>query len=564
MRKLCNDKDLKFVIYARKSTEGEDRQMASLPDQLRIARGIAKQNGYKVVETFEEAASASKVNNRPQFNEMIRMIKTGKVNGIICWQTNRLARNALENGVVQQLLIDGKIQLIHTNDRIYRPEDNALVFSVEASMAAQYSRDLSINVTRGVHSKNRRGGCTGVAPVGYLNSRDKNNLPTVIPDPKRFSVIKRIFELYLTGNYSVPELLEVLNHDYHFRTHQRKQRGGRPLTIGGLHSVLSNPFYMGKVRDFENPNQFNQGDWEPMITEEQFWRVQRIKSKYANDHNLRPKTLVDSKRYALKGVLHCASCDCTVIGELHNRPLADGTTSRHMYYRCTRKSTNRKCSIKGGISEEEAFKQIDALLDKYTLNPLLYEWAMEILEKIRDRELLQRYDVAKTQNASLDDYEKQLHELVTMRTRGLISDELFEKESKQFEKMIEDVKQANRDTEERTRNWYEVIGKTLNNLKSPKDKFHVTEDVGERRAILLSIGPKAVLNEKRNERGDLTGKIIEIKPYKWVQFMTENGRKIEHDFLAGGLTTKSPPKQGGNLIERSPYKLWSGLADSNC
>ncbi len=564
MKRFVNDnKNLKFVIYARKSTEGEDRQMASLPDQLNTAEDIAKQYGYKVVKTFKESGSASKVNNRPQFNEMVKMIKAGKANAIICWKINRLARNMKEGGVIHQLLIDGKIQVIHTKERIYRPEDNALVFAVEASIAAQYSRDLSLDVTRGIHSKNRNGGCTGVAPIGYLNTRDDDNKPNISPDPERFSVIKRIFELCLSGNYSVPELLDILNNDYHLLTRKTKKKGGRPLTIGGLHGVLSNPFYMGKVRDFENPSQFNQGSWEPMITEDQFWRVQRIVSQYAKNHNLRPKTLVESRRYELKGMLSCASCNCAVIGELHDRPLADGTTSHHLYYRCTRKSTTRKCTIKGGISEEEAFRQIDALLDKYTLNPLLYEWAMEILDKIRDRELLQRYDVAKTQNATIDDYEKQLHELVTMRTRGIISDELFEKEAKQYEKMIEDVKQAHRDTEERNRNWYEVIGKTLNTLKSPKEKFHIAENVGERRAILLAIGPKAVLNEKRNERGDLTDKIIEIKPYKWVQYMTENGRKIENDFLAGDLTTKSPPKQGENSGKTSPYKLWSGRPDSN-
>lgn len=111
-------------------------QSASLDDQMDVAERIVKQNGYKVVKRFREKASASKHGNRPQFGQMIKMIEQGKANGIICWQANRLARNPGESGLVQQLLLDGKIQMIHTNDRIYYPWDNVLIFGVEAGMAA--------------------------------------------------------------------------------------------------------------------------------------------------------------------------------------------------------------------------------------------------------------------------------------------------------------------------------------------------------------------------------------------------------------------------------------------
>lgn len=285
-----NPKDLKFIIYARKSTEGEDRQMASLPDQLDIAKQIVAKNKYKVVKTFQEAASASKCDNRPKFDQMVRMIEQGKANGIICWQTNRLARNPKENGIIQQLLIEGKLKLIHTNDRVYRPEDNAIVFGVEASMAAQYSIDLSKNVTRGMRSKNKHGHCVGVAPQGYLNRRDENNQPTIEIDPNRFYILQRMFKLYLTGNYSVPDLVGILNDEYHFTTLKRKKSGGKPLTVAGFYRMLGNPFYMGKVRDIEDKNILHQGAWQPMITEDEYWRIQRLKASM-------PKTTIFGQRH---------------------------------------------------------------------------------------------------------------------------------------------------------------------------------------------------------------------------------------------------------------------------
>lgn len=208
---------------------------------------------------------------------MVRMIEQGKANGIICWQTNRLARNPKENGIVQQLLIEGRLKLIHTNGRVYRPEDNAIVFGVEASMAAQYPIGLSKNITRGIRSKNKHGHCTFVAAQGYINKQGDDHQPAIEIDPDCFYTLQRIFKLYLTGNYSVPDLLSILNDDYHFTAlRHKKKRGSKPLALGGLHGILENPFYMGKVRDMEdrkNSAKFHQGAWQPMITEDEYWRV---------------------------------------------------------------------------------------------------------------------------------------------------------------------------------------------------------------------------------------------------------------------------------------------------
>ena len=112
-RKIQPEK-LKFVVYTRKSTEGAERQVASIPDQKNYANKVVKENHYKVVARFEESASASKVNNRPEFNKMIKLIESGGANAIVCWHTNRLSRNPQENGLIQQMLLDGKIKMIHT------------------------------------------------------------------------------------------------------------------------------------------------------------------------------------------------------------------------------------------------------------------------------------------------------------------------------------------------------------------------------------------------------------------------------------------------------------------
>lgn len=212
---MIKSNTIKFAIYARKSTEGDDRQMASIQDQVDIANKIAERENLRVIKIYKEKGSAHKVNNRPIFNEMVQQIQTGKISGIICWQTNRLARNPQESGLIQQLLVDGKLKVIYINDKIYYPEDNVLMLGVEAGMSAQYSIDLSKNVKRGLNSKNKAGGCNSLAPQGYLNVQDEENgSRSVAIDPQRFELIQKAFRLYLTGNYSVPEIVSIMNNDW--------------------------------------------------------------------------------------------------------------------------------------------------------------------------------------------------------------------------------------------------------------------------------------------------------------------------------------------------------------
>ena len=179
----------------------------------------------------------------------------------------------------------------------------------------------------------------------------------------------------------------------------------------------------------------------------------------------------------------------------------------------------------------------------------------------------------------MDDCEKQLHELVNMRTRGIIDDELFTRKSKHIQGLMDDIKRSVEDNEERHRKWYEIIGKTLNTLTSPKEKFDLAEDIGERRAVLLSIGPKATLRQVNIDELEnpivvpqkstkaLTTKLIEVEPYKWIQVIDEGKRQIEQELfknsLSGALTKNSPILQGSNSLKSHLYKLWSGRLDSN-
>ena len=562
-RKIQPEK-LKFIVYVRKSTEGAERQVASLKDQKDYANKVVKDNKYKVIARFEESASASKVNNRPEFNKMIKMIGDGEANAIVCWHTNRLSRNPQENGLIQQMLLDGKIKMIHTHDAIHKQGDSIIPLGVEASLNAEYSKKLSEDVTRGILSKNKRGEFNSVAPQGYLNDRDRlTKRPIIVKDPVRFPLIKKMFELYITGKYTVPELLDILNNKWGYRTVRRLKSGGTPLRLASLHNILENPFYMGKIRDMEDPSILRDGAWEPMITEEQYYRIQRMKHKYAIVHNLKPKVKVNTENFQLKGLMVCGCCGCSIVAEAHDRKLRNGKINRHIYYKCTHKSPTRKCTVKGGISEEEAFRQIYEMLDKYTIHPVLYEWSMQILERLHKQEIEERYDIANMQHSTLKNLEEARSKLLDMSLNGMIQGDVYMAKDEELQKKIEKVKQVNKDAQERDKNWYEIVGRALKTLNGAKGQMQSAMEVGERRAILQSIGPAAKLVEREvgtEPNGEvLTAKIIEIEPYPWLDFIEKSSKKLAPE-LRKVLNSEL---QGRNDEKSALYKIWWFRLDLN-
>ena len=261
---------IKYFIYARKSSESEDRQVQSIDDQVNRLKKFSSDFNLDIKKTYTEAKSAKKPSNRPLFDEMLQRIENGEAGGILCWQINRLSRNPIDSGKLSWLLQRGVLKSIQTIDRQYLPEDNVLIFSVESGVANQYILDLSKNTKRGMLSKLEKGWQTGVAPLGYLN--DKEN-KTIIKDPERFNLVRKMWDLMLTGNYTPPKILDIANKEWGFRTRKFKRIGGNELSRSGIYKIFTSLFYAGTI---ENSGLQYEGQHERMITLEEYDRVQML------------------------------------------------------------------------------------------------------------------------------------------------------------------------------------------------------------------------------------------------------------------------------------------------
>ena len=484
---------IRYAIYARKSTEGEDRQIQSIDDQLTVLSELAKRNDLKVVRVFQESKSAKTPFKRPVFDELVKAIKSGEINGIISWQINRLHRNPAEGGLIQQLLQDGELQEIRTSDRIYRPDDNALLLSVEGGMSNQFILDLKKNVKRGIRAKTRNGGISGPPPMGYLNKRDDK---TIIKDPDRFDIVRKMFDMYLSGVHSTGDLKKMFDENG-VRTPKRKQTGGKPVTRSLIYCMLNNVRYTGYVSDPDDPTILYPAHYPAMISSEEYEKIQLMLGNHGN------KKHASRLHFELRGLLKCGECGCSITAERHLKKLrTTGETVIYTYYHCTKKKGS--CG-QGGVKEEELFKQLDDLLSQYEITDELYQWGIEAIKAIGKEELEFRDKRQEIQFGTIKDIQAKLDRLLDNLEDGYIDGSVYAERSKPLKVELAAAHKRQEEAAERARNWYEIVGATLERLNNASENFR-KGDLKMRRDILLAIGYNPLLIDRK----------VEITPNNWL------------------------------------------------
>lgn len=315
------ENEIKYILYARKSSESEDRQILSIDSQIKELTELAQKENLKIVEVITESKSA-KAPGRKGFGGLMQKIKQGKANGILCWKLDRLARNPVDGGEVNWMLQQGVIGHIKTFSRDWYPTDNVLMMSVEFGMANQFILDLSSNTKRGMKAKVQQGGWPHLAPPGYLNNpqaKIKKGVKEIIKDPDNFTLIKRAFDKMLTGNYSTPSVLEKLN-KWGYRNRQ-----GNKMSRTTLYNIFSNPFYYGHFEYPRNSGNWYKGKHEPMISREEYNRIQTLMGKQ--------KGIVKIKRFfAFRGFIKCGECGASITAEKKTKKQKNGNTHHYIYY----------------------------------------------------------------------------------------------------------------------------------------------------------------------------------------------------------------------------------------
>jgi site-specific DNA recombinase len=487
-----NEETIKYFLYARKSSESEDRQTQSIDDQINHLKSLAKDLDLEIAEVFTESKSAKQPNNRPIFEEMINKIEKGEGGGILCWQINRLSRNPVDSGKINWLLQQGIIKSIQTIDKKYLPEDNVLMFNVESGMANQFILELRKNTKRGLVSKAEKGWLPSRAPQGYLNDVIEK---TIIEDPKRFNLVRKMWDLMLTGSYSPPKILDIVNDDWGYLTERRKRDGGRPLSISEVYRIFNSSFYYGY---FEYKGKMYKGNHKPMITVDEFERVQELLGN-------RNKAKQKKYEFAFTGVIRCSYCGCLITAEKKTKLIkSTGEKATYIYYRCTRRKRNFKCK-EPSIKVEEIERQIIKEIEKYTISEKFKDWALSVLKEKNEKEAEVNNQSYILLNNKYLELQKQLNSLLQMRLRELISDEEFLREKSKLQEEISKIKIKISQNQDKSENWIELVEKAFCFATYARNSF-INGDLKTKREIFSALGQSYTLKEGK----------IEMEPVKWI------------------------------------------------
>jgi site-specific DNA recombinase len=478
--------ELSYGIYARKSNESEDKQVRSIDDQLNTMFDIVKRDEYVIVDgaVFKESKSAKVPDQRPEFNALVKLIESGKINAILTHKSNRLARNPKESGIIQQFLIDGKLRAIVTAEKIYRQNDNAVIFSIDASMDTQYSRDLSKIVKERMRMKAKEGWYPSFAPIGYKNAKENewSEKNIIAVDEERFPLVRRIWDMVLAGNHTVSQIQRMADKDWGLKSIRRRKSGDHPLTVTAIYYLLEKALYMGAVRydGVTNPD----GLHTPMVTPEEFYRVQEIlKRKDAP----RPAISDEPDPFPYRGIIKCGECGCSITYSRKTKTQKNGNIHVFEYCYCTRKRRDYDCSQRCKIKPLELTERIRQEICKYSIRDEFFQWACGYLDEFNEEEEAQREQISANQLRTIQSTEKEINELNRMRYKGQVDDGFYDAEKNLLEERLLRFRKKFDEQQDSNKELRKEMERYFNFARYAQEDFASENDV-KRNEILSIIG----------------------------------------------------------------------------
>jgi DNA invertase Pin-like site-specific DNA recombinase len=299
---------MKAVIYARVSSKEQEKEGFSIPAQLRFLNNYALGKKVEIVREFTDVETA-KTAGRTQFNEMIKFLKEQKdVKKILVEKTDRLYRNFKDYVLLEDL--DLEIHLVKEGEVISKNSNSHIKFihGIKVLMAKNYIDNLSEEAKKGMREKAEQGQYPSVAPLGYKNNKEKKQIEL---DPEAAPLVKKLFEWYATGNYSLLKIRDMAYEE------GLRYRSGKKVTKSSIESILKNPIYYG---DFLWNGKLYHGSHTSIVSKE-LWEAAQNAFKKSN----RPK---QTKRdFPFIGMLTCAHCGCAITAEIKK--------GKYIYYHCT-------------------------------------------------------------------------------------------------------------------------------------------------------------------------------------------------------------------------------------
>ncbi len=455
---------MKAIIFARVSTLEQREAGNSIPAQITRLQSYCDRKGFQVVETYSFDESAYKT-KRDEFDKFLDLIGKMKEKVAVCFdKVDRLSRNIFDPRIawLYEKSTSGTIELHFVsdnqviNDNLSAGEKTH--FGINLVMAKAYSDAISDNVKRAYEKMRANGQWTGKAPIGYLNQK-VDERKSVVPDPKTAHFVRKIFEMYASGNASVKmirnEIAEL----------GLTSSVGKPLSVSMIAHILNNPFYYGEMR---SKGVLYPHKYEPLISKHLYNQCQMVLKGW---HTKR--TQYAAKPYIFRGLLPCANCGCLMSPET--------AKGKFIYYSCT----NAKGICKRVyVPEKVLLKPIQEVLERF--QRLSQEVIDEVVNGMKkaggDQAEFHRKAIAGMRE-EYDQIQAKLDRYLDLVADGLLSKQDYEKKVVAIKDRQQEINYKLEAYTKADETFYLTAGRVLSLAKRAKDIFDSSEP-DEKRAFL--------------------------------------------------------------------------------
>lgn len=485
------------IKYARKSSDGSERQALSIPSQLQ-EMDRAFPDLVCLDDPIIETKSAFHP-GRKEFSALIERVEKGEVTEIVAWHPNRLARNATDAATIIRLIDEGKLDLKFVTYAFEKTPEGILLLQHILSQGQYESERLRRDVRRGTNKKVEQGWFPGPVPLGYATDglSTKKGHRTILIDEPRLTIIERIMTHALTGNYTMADLVRLAT-EWGLTTRKTEVRDSRLIGYGGIRGMLRNVFYAGY---FLWDGELIEGKHKAVITLEQYQRLQEI---------FRHKELGQARREGkqsrarFSGIITCGRCGRAVTGyEKRKHYIGTNREATYVYYSCSRNS-RRACS-EAHISEQKLVSALIERLSQYRIVAEVHDTIVNMLITDYQATRSVRKIEFEGQQKELDSLLDRDKNLTDMRASGEIDKEDYAHYHTDYKRRIDMIKR--RLVQPGETDWEKLVGtlKAIHFTAGIANTFRMADPATQRR-MFIELADSVILED---------GKAY-IKAKKWL------------------------------------------------
>ena len=390
-------------VYIRVSTEDQAREGFSLGEQEEKLLQLCKFKELEVYKVYKDAGiSAKDMEHRPQFQEMLKDMKEGKLNYIVAYKLDRITRSVRDLEELISVLEQYNCFLLCDRDDVNTSTANGRFFVRMLTVLSQLEIEIVSERTKfGLNGAIKSGHIPGQRPFGYKSAEDKR----MVIDNSTRPYVEKIFDMYLEGK----SFQQIAN--YFKENNIYPKKNWKDTTI---QKIIDNKIYMGDYEQYKRIGKQENLEpivymnvVEPIISRAKWEECQRQKER-------NQRTYTRDRIYTFFQRLKCPNCS-----RIMKCKGSGGTKRKYMYYTC------EHCRI--NFNENH----VECLLRDFIYDLLEYDMAVKnfFLPVLGDKTNIDTTSIDK----EIRDLEKQRNRIKNLYIKGIVEIDDFKEDYKLIE-----------------------------------------------------------------------------------------------------------------------------------